>query len=192
MDTIGGVSKTGGKGSRSFEHRLQELRVSPPAFARQLIAEQHPTYPSLEPMLSGRQAPLFTVVKVSQHLVNRCREALLYVRGCQPRQLGRHFFFKLRAQQVHHAPAPAQPRFRRPPSISMRSRACGQAKSALQRRGGAKRYSRCRSGPPAASQRVAKQVSGSEILRRSCTRLNVLSKLRATARAANALRNRRR
>ena len=31
---------------------------------------------------------------------------------------------------------------------------------------------------------VANQVSGSEILRRSCTRLNVLSKLRASARAA--------
>lgn len=56
--------------------------------------------------------------------------------------------------------------------------------------GGAKRYSRCRSGPPAASHSVAKRVSGSEILRRACTRLNVLSKLRATARAADALRNR--
>ena len=116
-----------------------------------------------------------------QNIVNRCREALLYVRGCQPRQPGKEkkIFFKRRAQQVHHATAPSRPRFRRPPSISMRRRACGQAKSALQRRGGAKRYSRCRSGPPAASQRVAKQVSGSEILRRSCTRLNVLSKLRA-------------
>ena len=85
-----------------------------------------------------------------------------------------------------------RPRFQRPPSISMRRRACGQAKSALQRRGGAKRYSRCSSGPPAASHSVANRVSSSEILRRSCTRLNVLSKLRASARAANALRNRRR
>ena len=50
--------------------------------------------------------------------------------------------------------------------------------------GGAKRYSRCRSSPPAASRRVAKRVFGSEILRRSCTRLNALSTLRATARAA--------
>ena len=69
--------------------------------------------PSPEPMLSGRQAIVLAVVQVMQDLVNRCREALLYVRGCQPRQPGKEkkFFFKRRAQQVHHAPAPARPRF---------------------------------------------------------------------------------
>ena len=46
-------------------------------------------------MLSGRQAIVLAVVQVMQDLVNRCREALLYVRGCQPRQLGRHLFLKL-------------------------------------------------------------------------------------------------
>lgn len=64
-------------------------------------------------MLSGRQAIVLAVVQVMLNLVNRCREALLYVRGCQPQQPRKEkkFFFKLRAQQVHHAPAPAQPRF---------------------------------------------------------------------------------
>ena len=90
--------------------------------------------------------------------------------------IGKHLFSASAAKPRGRR---CRPRFRRPPSISMRRRACGQAKSALRRRGGAKRYSRCRSGPPAASRRVAKRVSGSEMLRRSCTRLNVLSKLRA-------------
>ena len=66
---------------------------------------------ALRAVRSGRQAIVLAVVQVFQYFIYCLSQGFLNAGCIFTGEQRRHFFFKLRAQQVHHASAPAQPRF---------------------------------------------------------------------------------